>query len=84
MKTLIILDKSGSIGLRYALVEGDVSKFNGLVLNKETQAEKECINFIMEGLKTDKIQFDDTLVNKTWNKVASIVYYEPIPLKSVI
>lgn len=84
MKTLIILDKSGSIGLRYALVQGDVSKFNGLVLNKETESEKECINFIVEAIKTDNIHFDDTLVNKTWDKVASIVYYEPIPLKNLI
>jgi len=87
MKTLIILDKVGTIGMQYALVEGDVSKYNGLVLNRDTEVEKECVNFLTEGLKTDTIRFADNLnlfSNRSWNKTAVIVYYEPIPLKYVI
>ena len=84
MKTLIILDKAGTIGMQYAVIEGDLTKYNGLVLNKDTEIEKECVNFLTEGIKTDKIQFDTTLVGKLWDKIATIVYYEPIPLKYVI
>jgi len=73
--------------MQYALVEGDVSKYNGLVLNRDTEVEKECVNFLTEGLKTDTIRFADNLnlfSNRSWNKTAVIVYYEPIPLKYVI
>jgi hypothetical protein len=78
MKTLIILDKAGTIGLQYAIVEGDHSKFAGLVLNRNTQKEQDCINFLIEGLKNDTIIFGDKigcLTGQTWNKEALIFYY---------
>lgn len=78
MKTLIILDKAGSIGCKYAIVDGDYSKFTGLMLNKETVKEKECIDFIMQGLKNETLNFVDSLSyfkNQNWNKEALICYY---------
>jgi hypothetical protein len=87
MKTLIILDKAGTIGLKYTIVEGDKSNYNGLVLNNETEIEMECINFLTEGVKNNQIEFVDSLnflPTKEWDKAVSIVYYEPIPLKNLI
>lgn len=85
MKTLIILDKIGTIGLKYALVDGDVSKYNGLVLNKETNLEKECVDFITNGVKENKIEFFDTMsFFKSWDKTCLITYYQPVTLRELI
>ena len=46
MKTLIILDKIGTVGLQYAIVDADISRYNGLVLNKDSKLEKECVDFL--------------------------------------
>ena len=78
MKTLLIIDKAGQIGLQYAIVDGDYSKFAGLVLNKETAIEKECVEFFKQGLQNNTIQLVDNLSylkNKNWNKEALICYY---------
>ena len=78
MKTLLIIDKAGQIGCRYALVDGDYSKFAGLVLNRETPIEKECVELLKEGVKNNTIEIVDSLSylkNKTWNKEALICYY---------
>jgi hypothetical protein len=55
MKTLLIIDKAGDIGCRYALVDGDYSKFAGLVLNRETAKEKECVEFLKQGIQNNTI-----------------------------
>lgn len=77
MKTLIILDKAGSIGMQYALVDGDLSKYNGLVLNNNTDATKECIDFLMKGMASNAITFTDDI--STYSgikyKTALVVYY---------
>lgn len=78
MKTLIILDKAGNVGLNYAIVNGDYSKFAGLILNNNSEKEQECLNFLTEGLQNNTIIFGDrigTLTGQTWNKVALITYY---------
>ena len=77
MKTLLILDKAGQIGCKYTIVEGDYSKFAGLMLNNETQKEKECLEFLIEGIKNETIEFVNSLYdlkNQTWDKKALITY----------
>ena len=77
MKTLLILDKVGTIGNQYAIVEGDQTKFAGLVLNGNTESE-ECAQFITDGYEKNEINFVDSLTylaNKNWDKVALITYF---------
>jgi hypothetical protein len=82
MKTLIILDKAGSIGMQYALVDGDLSKYNGLVLNNNTDATKECIDFLMKGMASNVITFtnDMSIYNGIKYKTALVMYYTEKPL----
>ena len=47
--------------MQYALVEGDLSKYNGLVLNHYTDAAKECIDFLMKGMASNEISFIDDI-----------------------
>ena len=77
MKTLIILDKAGTIGMQYALVEGDLSKYNGLVLNNYTDVAKECIDFLMKGMASNEISFIDDIspFYGIKYKTALVVYY---------
>ena len=77
MKTLIILDKAGSIGMQYALVDGDLSKYNGLVLNNNTDATKECIDYITKGIESNTITFINNMsvFNGIKYKTALVVYY---------
>lgn len=77
MKTVLILDKAGSIGMQYALVDGDLSKYNGLVLNNNTDATKECIDFLMKGMASNTISFTDDIsaFYGIKYKTALVVYY---------
>lgn len=85
MKTLIILDKIGTVGLQYAIVDTDISKYNGLVLNNDSKLEKECVDFLTNGVKENKIEFFDTMSYfKSWDKTCLITYYQPVSLKELI
>ena len=77
MKTLIILDKAGTIGMQYTLVEGDLSKYNGLTLNDNSNLAKECIEYLTEGVTSNTITFTDdiSLYNGIMYKTALILYY---------
>lgn len=78
MKTLLILDKAGKIGCQYAVVEGDQTKFAGLMLNHNTDTEKECVQFLIDGYEKNEIYFVESLTylnNKKWDKVALITYF---------
>lgn len=80
MKTLIIFDETDTV-LNYAIVDGDLSQYDGIVINgvpendEEKRKTHECINLMFDEKGHKKIQFseDTSLVaNKAWDKVAVI------------
>lgn len=77
MKTLLIIDKAGQSGLRYALVEGDYSKFNGVMLNNGTPLAIECLDFIEDKIKNNNFDIANSLteIGNSYNKTALIAYF---------
>jgi hypothetical protein len=78
MKTLIIFNDIESI--RYSIVEGDVSRFNGVIFNSMMSHEhiEECSNFMFndeDGMYKISLSNDISLIeNKDWDKVALITF----------
>jgi len=77
MKTLIIFNDIHSI--TYSIVEGDVSRFNGVIFNSIMVHEhiEECNDFMFDEHGEFKISLsnDISLIeNKDWDKVAMITF----------
>ncbi len=79
MKTVIIYDDLES-NLRYAIVDGDYSRFHDLHINAgnaEPELESEACDFLFAEEGEFKIDFSDDkslLENKEWDKVAIITF----------
>jgi hypothetical protein len=80
MKTLIIFSTYEE-GIKFGIVEGDYSKFNGVFINgvvTDPKLEKECVDFLFVQNSGDmKIELseDSSIVeNKQWDKIAIITF----------
>ena len=78
MKTLIILNEIEKI--RYSIVDGDMSRFNGVIFNSmmNHDYEEECGNYLFNDESGDyniSLSNDISLIeNKQWDKVAMITF----------
>lgn len=81
MKSLLILDKAGTIGLQYAIVLGNISRFNGCILNDNSDISKECIEYLTNGMSNYDIIFTPDLSEFNGVKyyhTALVVYYPEV------
>lgn len=79
MRTIIIYNDSIS-DLKYVILDGDYSRFNGVYISAcaESDLEKECIDFLFDK-DTAKFLIDlsensSLIENKQWDKVAIITF----------
>lgn len=78
MKTIIIYNEI-ELPIKFSIVEGDFSRFNGVCFNAGIphEHEMECSDFIFDEEGNYRINFDsDTkiLESKDWDKVAMITF----------
>jgi hypothetical protein len=78
MKTLIVFNEIESLG--FAIVDGDYSRFNGVMFNSMMRHdhEQECGEFIFNDetgyMKIDFTNDISLVENKEWDKVALITF----------
>lgn len=78
MKTLIIYDTI-VLAQQYCLVDGDFSRFNGVIFNstKIHSYEDECYDFLYDENGDEKLTFSEDislLESKQWDKIAIITF----------
>ena len=78
MKTIIVYNDIEN-PLRFFIIEGDYSKFNGVCINSVngTGFEEECCNFLFneEGyFKHERTEDSSLLENKDWDKIAIVTF----------
>jgi hypothetical protein len=76
MKTLIIISKPGRIGLRYILVDGDQTKYNGLFVNKGEPLSFEFCDMIKNKFEDNSLNIIEELseVYENYDKTALVSY----------
>ena len=79
MKTIIIYNDIETV-LKFAIVDGDYSKFHGVVFNsmKPHEYEVECGKFLFNdesgAFKLNFTEDISLLENKGWDKIAVIIF----------
>jgi len=78
VKTIIFYNDIET-AIKFAIVEGDYSRFNGVIFNSMFNHDHltECNNFLFDEVGNMKIEFSEDVAlieGKNWDKVALITF----------